>query len=181
LREDMSRIGKKPISVPENVTASITGDKIEVKGPNGIREFYASKEVLVELQKDQIMVKPRNLSKQARQHWGMNRTQIANLIEGVTQGFSKHLELNGVGYRAVLQGKTLKLALGYSHDIEFEIPDSVKITVPKPTEITINGIDQQVVGQIAANIREKRKPEPYKGKGIRYKDEYVFAKEGKKK
>jgi large subunit ribosomal protein L6 len=177
----MSRIGKKPISVPENVTASITGDKIEVKGPNGIREFYASKEVLVELQKDQIMVKPRNLSKQARQHWGMNRTQIANLIEGVTQGFSKHLELNGVGYRAVLQGKTLKLALGYSHDIEFEIPDSVKITVPKPTEITINGIDQQVVGQIAANIREKRKPEPYKGKGIRYKDEYVFAKEGKKK
>ena len=177
----MSRIGKKPISVPENVTASITGDKIEVKGPNGIREFYASKEVLVELQKDQIMVKPRNLSKQARQHWGMNRTQIANLIEGVTQGFSKHLELNGVGYRAVLQWKTLKLALGYSHDIEFEIPDSVKITVPKPTEITINGIDQQVVGQIAANIREKRKPEPYKGKGIRYKDEYVFAKEGKKK
>ena len=181
LREDMSRIGKKPISVPENVTASITGDKIEVKGPNGIREFYASKEVLVELQQNQIMVKPRNLSKQARQHWGMNRTQIANLIEGVTQGFSKHLELNGVGYRAVLQGKTLKLALGYSHDIEFEIPDSVKITVPKPTEITINGIDQQIVGQIAANIREKRKPEPYKGKGIRYKDEYVFAKEGKKK
>ena len=177
----MSRIGKKPISVPENVTASITGDKIEVKGPNGIREFYASKEVLVELQKDQIMVKPRNLSKQARQHWGMNRTQIANLIEGVTQGFSKHLELNGVGYRAVLQGNTLKLALGYSHDVEFEIPDSVKITVPKPTEITINGIDQQVVGQIAANIREKRKPEPYKDKGIRYKDEYVFAKEGKKK
>jgi len=181
LREDMSRIGKKPISVPENVTASITGDKIEVKGPNGSREFYASKEVLVELQQNQIMVKPRNLSKQARQHWGMNRTQIANLIEGVTQGFSKHLELNGVGYRAVLQGKTLKLALGYSHDIEFEIPDSVKITVPKPTEITINGIDQQIVGQIAANIREKRKPEPYKGKGIRYKDEYVFAKEGKKK
>ena len=181
LREDMSRIGKKPISIPENVTASITGDKIEVKGPNGIREFYASKEVLVELHKNQIMVKPRNLSKQARQHWGMNRTQIANLIEGVTQGFSKHLELNGVGYRAVLQGRTLKLALGYSHDIEFEIPDSVKITVPKPTEITINGIDQQVVGQIAANIREKRKPEPYKGKGIRYKDEYVFAKEGKKK
>ena len=181
LREDMSRIGKKPISVPENVTASITGDKIEVKGPNGSREFHASKEVLVELQKNQIMVKPRNLSKQARQHWGMNRTQIANLIEGVTQGFSKHLELNGVGYRAVLQGKTLKLALGYSHDIEFEIPDSVKITVPKPTEITINGIDQQIVGQIAANIREKRKPEPYKGKGIRYKDEYVFAKEGKKK
>ena len=121
------------------------------------------------------------MSKKARQHWGMNRTQIANLIEGVTNGFSKHLELNGVGYRAALQGKALKLSLGYSHEIEFDIPDTVKISVPKPTEITINGIDQQVVGQIAANIRAKRKPEPYKGKGIRYKDEYVFAKEGKKK
>ena len=181
LREKMSRIGKKPINIPENVTASVVDGKVEVKGPNGNREFHASKEVLVELSENQIFVKPINLSKKARQHWGMNRTQIANLIEGVTNGFSKHLELNGVGYRAVLQGKTLKLALGYSHDIEFEIPDSVKITVPKPTEITINGIDQQIVGQIAANIREKRKPEPYKGKGIRYKDEYVFAKEGKKK
>ena len=136
---------------------------------------------MVELSENQIFVKPINLSKKARQHWGMNRTQIANLIEGVTNGFSKHLELNGVGYRAALQGKALKLSLGYSHEIEFDIPDSVKISVPKPTEITINGIDQQVVGQIAANIRAKRKPEPYKGKGIRYKDEYVFAKEGKKK
>ena len=110
----------------------------------------------------------------------MNRTQIANLIDGVTTGFTKYLELNGVGYRASLQGNILKLSLGYSHEIDFEVPESVKITVPKPTEIIINGIDQQIVGQVAANIREKRKPEPYKGKGIRYKDEYVFAKEGKK-
>ena len=177
----MSRIGKKPIILPENVMANITGQKIEVKGPNGSRDFVASKEVEINLNDNQIIVKPRNLSKKSRQHWGMNRTQIANLIEGVTTGFTKNLELNGVGYRAALQGNILKLSLGYSHDIDFEVPESVKITVPKPTEIIINGIDQQIVGQVAANIREKRKPEPYKGKGIRYKDEYVFAKEGKKK
>ena len=139
------------------------------------------KEVEINLNDNQIVVKPRNLSKKSRQHWGMNRTQIANLIEGVTTGFTKNLELNGVGYRAALQGNILKLSLGYSHDIDFEVPESVKITVPKPTEIIINGIDQQIVGQVAANIREKENPEPYKGKGIRYKDEYVFAKEGKKK
>ena len=177
----MSRIGKKPIILPENVMANITGQKIEVKGPNGSRDFLISKEVEINLNDNQIIVKPRNLSKKSRQHWGMNRTQIANLIEGVTTGFTKNLELNGVGYRAALQGNILKLSLGYSHDIDFEVPESVKITVPKPTEIIINGIDQQIVGQVAANIREKRKPEPYKGKGIRYKDEYVFAKEGKKK
>ena len=177
----MSRIGKKPIILPENVMANITGQKIEVKGPNGSRVFLTSKEVEIDLNDNQIVVKPRNLTKKSRQHWGMNRTQIANLIEGVTTGFTKQLELNGVGYRAALQGNILKLSLGYSHDIDFEVPDSVKITVPKPTEIIINGIDQQIVGQVAANIREKRKPEPYKGKGIRYKDEYVFAKEGKKK
>ena len=151
------------------------------KGPNGSRCFSTSKEVEINLNENQIVIKPRNLSKKSRQHWGMNRTQIANLIEGVTTGFTKQLELNGVGYRAALQGNILKLSLGYSHDIDFEVPESVKITVPKPTEIIINGIDQQIVGQVAANIREKRKPEPYKGKGIRYKDEYVFAKEGKKK
>ena len=177
----MSRIGKKPIIVPQNVTANIDGDKIEIKGPNGSREFLKSREVEVKLEENQIVVSPKNLSKKSRQHWGMNRTQIANLIEGVTTGFTKNLELNGVGYRAALQGNTLKLSLGYSHEVDFEIPKDVKITVPKPTEITINGIDQQIVGQVAANIREKRKPEPYKGKGIRYRDEYVFAKEGKKK
>ena len=177
----MSRIGKKPIVLPQNVTANLIGQKIEVKGPNGSRYFSTSKEVEINLNENQIVIKPRNLSKKSRQHWGMNRTQIANLIEGVTTGFTKQLELNGVGYRAALQGNILKLSLGYSHDIDFEVPESVKITVPKPTEIIINGIDQQIVGQVAANIREKRKPEPYKGKGIRYKDEYVFAKEGKKK
>ena len=177
----MSRIGKKPIVLPHNVTANLTGQKIEVKGPNGSRNFLTSNEVEIDLNDNQIVVKPRNLTKKSRQHWGMNRTQIANLIEGVTAGFTKYLELNGVGYRAALQGNTLKLSLGYSHDVDFEVPESVKITVPKPTEIIINGIDQQIVGQVAANIREKRKPEPYKGKGIRYKDEDVFAKEGKKK
>ncbi len=177
----MSRIGKKPIILPQNVTAKLVGKTIEIKGPNGSREFNSSKEVDIHLDDNQITVKPKSLSKKARQHWGMNRTQISNLIIGVTEGFTKNLELNGVGYRAALQGNTLKLSLGYSHEIDFEIPKEVKITVAKPTEITINGIDQQVVGQVAANIREKRKPEPYKGKGIRYKDEYVFAKEGKKK
>ena len=177
----MSRIGKKPINIPENVTANVDGYKIEVKGPNGNRKFHASKEISVELKENQILVKPKNLSKKCRQHWGMNRTQIANLIEGVTVGFSKHLELNGVGYRAALQGKILKLSLGYSHEIDFEIPETVKIAVPKPTEITINGIDQQVVGQVAANIREKRKPEPYKGKGVREKGQHILKKEGKKK
>ena len=153
----MSRIGKKPIILPENVMANISGQKIEVKGPNGSRDFLTSKEVEIDLNDNQIVVKPRNLTKKSRQHWGMNRTQIANLIEGVTTGFTKNLELNGVGYRAALQGNILKLSLGYSHDIDFEVPESVKITVPKPTEIIINGIDQQIVGQVAANIREKKK------------------------
>ena len=177
----MSRIGKKPIVLPKDVSANLANGKIEIKGPIGFREFNTSKEVEVNLDGNLIVVKPKNLSKKSRQHWGMNRTQISNLIKGVTNGFTKNLELNGVGYRAALQGNTLKLSLGYSHDVEFEVPKEVKITVPKPTEIIITGIDQQIVGQVAANIREKRKPEPYKGKGIRYKDEYVFAKEGKKK
>jgi len=124
---------------------------------------------------------PRGKSKRARQQWGMSRTQINNLVTGVSDGFKKELEINGVGYRAALAGKVLKLSLGYSHDVEFEIPDGVTITVPKPTELVVEGIDQQVVGQVAANIREWRKPEPYKGKGIKYKDEYIFRKEGKKK
>jgi len=127
------------------------------------------------------MPSPRGKSKRARQQWGMSRTQINNLVTGVSDGFKKELEINGVGYRAALAGKVLKLSLGYSHDVEFEIPDGVTITVPKPTELVVEGIDQQVVGQVAANIREWRKPEPYKGKGIKYKDEYIFRKEGKKK
>ena len=175
----MSRIGKKPIILPQNVTANLDGQKIEVKGPNGSRDFLTSKEVEINLNDNQIVLKPRNLSKKSRQHWGMNRTQIANLIDGVTTGFTKYLELNGVGYRASLQGNILKLSLGYSHEINFEVPESVKITVPKPTEIIINGIDQQIVGQVAANIREKRKPEPYKGKGIRFVGEQIRRKAGK--
>ena len=177
----MSRIGKQPIELPSGVEAVINGQSIEVKGPKGSRTFTATDDVLIALNEKVISVKPRSLSKRARQQWGMSRTQVANLVMGVTEGFKKELEINGVGYRAAIQGNVLKLSLGYSHDVEFEIPSTVKITCAKPTEIMVEGIDQQVVGQVAANIRAWRKPEPYKGKGIRYKGEYIFAKEGKKK
>ena len=128
-----------------------------------------------------MKVTPRGTSKRARQQWGLSRTQVANLVAGVTTGFRREMEINGVGYRAAAQGRVLKLSLGYSHDVEFAIPAGVTVTTPKPTEIVVEGIDQQVVGQVAANIREWRKPEPYKGKGIKYKDEFIFRKEGKKK
>ena len=177
----MSRIGKKLIDLPGGVSASVSGQIIEVKGPKGTRAFHATDDVDIVVEDNTIAVKPRGSSKRARQQWGMSRTQIANLVTGVTNGFKKELEINGVGYRANLQGSTLKLALGYSHDVNFEVPSEVTITVPKPTEIIIEGIDQQIVGQVAANIREWRRPEPYKGKGIKYKDEYIFRKEGKKK
>jgi len=177
----MSRIGKKPIDLPGGVSASVSGQVIEVKGPKGTRAFHATDDVDIAVEDNAISVKPRGSSKRARQQWGMSRTQIANLVTGVTDGFKKELEINGVGYRANLQGSTLKLALGYSHDVNFEVPSDVTVTVPKPTEIIIEGIDQQIVGQVAANIREWRRPEPYKGKGIKYKDEYIFRKEGKKK
>jgi large subunit ribosomal protein L6 len=177
----MSRIGKKPVELPKGVTATLSGQTIEVKGPKGTRSFTATDDVTLAVEEDAVSVKPRGLSKRARQQWGMSRTQVANLVEGVTQGFKKEMEINGVGYRAAVQGKVLKLSLGYSHDVDFEIPQGVTITTPKPTEIVVEGIDQQVVGQVAANIREWRKPEPYKGKGIKYKDEFIFRKEGKKK
>jgi len=177
----MSRIGKKPIELPQGVTATISGQSIEVKGPKGTRNFTASDDVDLILEDGAVSVKPRGNSKRARQQWGMTRSMVANLADGVTSGFKKEMELVGVGYRAQVQGKDLKLSLGYSHDVMFAIPDTVTITTPKPTEIVIEGIDQQVVGQVAANIREWRSPEPYKGKGIRYKDEYIFRKEGKKK
>jgi large subunit ribosomal protein L6 len=177
----MSRIGKRPVALPGGVTANISGQTVEVKGPKGIRNFTAADDVTVKLEDGAVKVTPRGSSQRARQQWGMSRTQVANLVAGVTQGFKKEMEINGVGYRAAVQGNVLKLSLGYSHDVEFPIPDAVKITTPKPTEIVVEGIDQQVVGQIAANIREWRKPEPYKGKGIKYKDEYIFRKEGKKK
>jgi large subunit ribosomal protein L6 len=177
----MSRIGKKPVDMPGGVSASVSGQTIEVKGPKGVRTFKATDDVDLKVDGQSVSVKPRGMSKRARQQWGMTRTQIQNLVSGVTEGFRKDLEIQGVGYRATIQGKSLKLALGYSHDVTYEIPDGVEIKAPKPTEIEITGIDQQQVGQVAAEIRSWRKPEPYKGKGIRYKGEFVFRKEGKKK
>jgi large subunit ribosomal protein L6 len=177
----MSRIGKQPIELPSGVEAVLSGQRIEIKGPKGVRHFTATDDVTIAVDDKVVLVQPRGSSKRARQQWGMSRTQVANLVIGVTEGFKKELEINGVGYRAALQGNILKLSLGFSHDVDFEIPAEVKITCAKPTEIMIEGIDQQVVGQVAANIRGWRKPEPYKGKGIRYKGEYIFAKEGKKK
>jgi large subunit ribosomal protein L6 len=177
----MSRIGKQPVDLPSGVTAAISGQTIEVKGPKGVRSFTATDDVDVKVEDNVIRVAPRGSSKRARQQWGMTRTQVANLVAGVTDGFKKELEINGVGYRAQLQGKVLKLQLGYSHDVEYAIPDGINVVCAKPTEIEISGIDQQQVGQVAAEIRAWRKPEPYKGKGIRYKGEYIFRKEGKKK
>ncbi len=177
----MSRIGKKPVPLPSGVSASLSGRTIEVKGPKGTLSFTATDDVTITIGDGEITVTPRGTSKRARQQWGMTRTQIENLVKGVTEGFRKELEINGIGYRAQLQGNVLKLQLGYSHDVEFKVPEGVQITVPKNTEIVVEGIDKQLVGQVAANIREWRKPEPYKGKGIKYKDEYIFRKEGKKK
>jgi large subunit ribosomal protein L6 len=177
----MSRIGKKPVELPAGVSASVSGQTIEVKGPKGARSFHATDDVTLVLEGTTVSVKPRGTSKRARQQWGMVRSQVENLVTGVTAGFKKELEIQGVGYRAAMTGKILKLSLGYSHDVNFDVPEGVTVTVPKQTEIIVEGIDQQLVGQVAANIREWRKPEPYKGKGIRYKGEFVFRKEGKKK
>ena len=177
----MSRIGKKPVELPSGVTASVSGQTIEVKGPKGARNFTATDDVSLAVEDNAVTVTPRGLSKRARQQWGMSRTMVQNLVTGVTDGFKKELEITGVGYRAQMQGNTLKLSLGYSHEVNFEVPQGVTVTAPKQTEIVVEGADQQLVGQVAANIREWRAPEPYKGKGIRYKDEYIFRKEGKKK
>ena len=177
----MSRIGKKPIEIPSGVEATIKEGTIEVKGTLGSRHFDFSEKLNVDIKDRSITVTPKNLEKETRQLWGMSRSQIANIVHGVNTGFTKELEINGVGYRAAVQGKILKLSLGYSHDVDFKIPEDVKITCAKPTEIKVEGIDQQVVGEVAAKIRAWRAPAPYKGKGIRYKGEYIFAKEGKKK
>ncbi len=177
----MSRIGKKPVPMPAGVEATISGQKIDVKGPKGTRTFTATDDVTLKVEDGAITVTPRGTSKRARQQWGMSRSMVENLVTGVSTGFKKELEITGVGYRATMQGDVLKLALGYSHDVNFDVPDGVTITAPKQTEIVVEGIDQQLVGQVAANIREWRKPEPYKGKGIRYKGEFIFRKEGKKK
>jgi large subunit ribosomal protein L6 len=177
----MSRIGKKPVELPKGVSASVSGQTIEVKGPKGTRTFTAGDDVTLTVEGTTVKVTPRGLSKRARQQWGMTRSMVANLVVGVTEGFKKDLEIQGVGYRAAMAGNVLKLSLGYSHEVNFEVPKGVTVTSPKQTEIVVEGIDQQLVGQVAANIREWKRPEPYKGKGIRYKDEYIFRKEGKKK
>ena len=177
----MSRIGKRPVELPKGVTASVSGQTIEVKGPKGARNFTATDDVTIEVAEGSVSVAPRGTSKRARAQWGLSRSMVANLVTGVTDGFKKELEINGVGYRAAITGNVLKLSLGYSHDVNFEVPKGVTVTTPKPTEIIIEGIDKQLVGQVAANIREWRGPEPYKGKGIKYKDEFIFRKEGKKK
>jgi len=177
----MSRIGKKPVSVPQGVTATVDGQTVTAKGPKGELKFVVNDEVLVKLDEGQIKVDPRDQSKTARSKWGMSRTQIVNILTGVKDGFEKRLEISGVGYRATMQGKNLQLALGFSHDVVYEAPQGVTIAVPKPTEIVVSGIDKQAVGQVAAEIREYRSPEPYKGKGVKYAGERIVRKEGKKK
>ena len=177
----MSRIGKKPVSLPQGVTATVNGQTVTAKGPKGELKFVVNDEVLVKMEGAEISVEPRDQTKAARAKWGMSRTQIVNILQGVKDGFEKKLEITGVGYRAALQGKNLQLALGFSHDVIYQTPQGITITVPKPTEITVSGIDKQQVGQVAAEIREYRGPEPYKGKGVRYADERIVRKEGKKK
>ncbi|MEQ9040150.1 MAG: 50S ribosomal protein L6 [Silicimonas sp.] len=177
----MSRIGKRPVELPSGVEASVSGQTVTVKGPKGQREFTATDDVSITIDGNVVSVEPRGKSKRARQQWGMSRTMVANLVTGVTDGFKKELEIQGVGYRAQMQGNKLILNLGLSHDVDFEVPQGVTVTCPKLTEIVVEGIDQQLVGQVASNIREWRAPEPYKGKGIRYKGEFIFRKEGKKK
>lgn len=177
----MSRIGKKPVELPAGVTASVSGQTVEVKGPKGTKSFRATDDVTISVDGNVVSITPRGMSKRARQQWGMSRSMVANLVTGVSAGFKRELEITGVGYRAAIQGNILKLSLGYSHEVNFEVPNGVTVTCPKQTEIVVEGDDAQLVGQVAANIREWRKPEPYKGKGIRYKGEYIFRKEGKKK
>ena len=177
----MSRIGKKPIVLPDGVQATVSGQKLEVKGPKGVRSFTASDEVSMEVRDNLITVTPRGNSKRTRQQWGMSRSMAANCVSGVASGFRKVLEISGVGYRAQLRGNTLNLSLGLSHDVEFEVPEGITISVPANNRVIIEGIDQQQVGEVAANIRRWRRPEPFKGKGIKYSDEFVFRKVGKKK
>ena len=177
----MSRIGKRSIPVPNGVTVNIDGQTVSAKGPKGELTFVVNELCTVALEDNEVTVKPVNNSKPARSQWGMSRTRIFNMIEGVSKEYTKTLELVGVGYRAQMKGTALNLALGYSHDIDYPAPDGVKITTPKPTEIVLSGIDKQKVGQAAAEIRSLRPPEPYKGKGVKYADEYIFRKEGKKK
>ncbi len=177
----MSRIGKKPVPLPKGVTARVDGNTVSVKGPRGELQTRLADLVTVSMGEDGVTVAPRDDSKPARAQWGMSRTLVANMIQGVTGGFTRTLEITGVGYRAAAQGQKLNLNLGYSHDVVYDVPKGVTVATPKPTEIVVSGIDKQQVGQVAAEIRAWRGPEPYKGKGVRYQGEYIFRKEGKKK
>ncbi len=177
----MSRVGYKPVAVPSGVTANVEGQTVKVKGPKGALEIALIDDVTVKMDKGAIKIDPRNDSKRARQMWGTARTLVANLITGVTKGYEEKLEITGVGYRAAVQGKQLNLQLGFSHDVNYPIPQGITIATPKPTEIVVTGINKQLVGQVAAEIRGWRRPEPYKGKGVKYANEYIFRKEGKKK
>jgi large subunit ribosomal protein L6 len=177
----MSRIGKKAVPIPSGVTANVEGQTVKVKGPKGAMQVVLPDDVTVVMDKGEVKVDPRNDGKRARSMWGTSRTLVNNLVTGVTKGFEKKLEITGVGYRAALQGKNLQIALGYSHDVIYPVPEGIAIATPKPTEIVVTGIDKQKVGQVAAEIRAFRPPEPYKGKGVKYAGEFIFRKEGKKK
>ena len=177
----MSRIGKKPVAIPSGVTATVEGGVLSMKGPKGTLTMPMAQEVTWDVQADSIGVIPANDTKRARAFWGMQRTLVQNLVTGVTTGFSKKLLITGVGYRASSQGKKLKLQLGYSHDVDIDVPEGLTVATPDQTTVEISGADKQKVGQLAAEIRRWRKPEPYKGKGIKYDGEYIFRKEGKKK
>jgi large subunit ribosomal protein L6 len=177
----MSRVGKKPVVIPAGVTANVEGQKVRVKGPKGELEVMLHEDVTATLESQAIKIDPRANTKRTRAMWGLSRSLVQNLVSGVTKGFERRLEINGVGYRAAVQGKNLQLALGYSHEVLYPIPEGILVATPRPTEIVVSGIDRQKVGQVAAEIRGFRPPEPYKGKGVRYAGEYIFRKEGKKK
>jgi large subunit ribosomal protein L6 len=177
----MSRIGKKPVPVPKGVTAKVDGQTVSVKGPKGELSITLVDDVKAELGDDGVTVSPRDQSKRARSMWGMSRSLVDNLMTGVATGFTRTLEINGVGYRAAMRGKDLQLNLGYSHEVVYAVPEGVQVQCPRPTEIVVSGIDPARVGQVAAEIRRYRPPEPYKGKGVKYANEFIFRKEGKKK
>lgn len=177
----MSRIGKKPVAIPEGVTATVEGQLVTAKGPKGELNYVVNDDVLVKMEDGAIKVDPRSQSKDSRSKWGLSRTMITNIMTGVKDGYEKRLEINGVGYRAAMQGSNIQLSLGFSHEVVYKVPEGISVAVPKPTEIIVTGIDKQKVGQVAAEIRKYRPPEPYKGKGVKYADETIFRKEGKKK
>ncbi len=177
----MSKVGKKPVEIPAGATPKVDGQTVSVKGPKGELSFVVPDDVSVKLENNAIMVDPRTQTKRARALWGTSRARINNIVVGVTKGFEKKLEINGVGYRAAVEGKNLNLSLGYSHPVLFPIPTGITVVTPKPTEIVVSGIDRQQVGQVAAEIRAWRGPEPFKGKGVKYEGEFIFRKEGKKK